>query len=127
MSDRVFIRALRLPTIIGVYDWEREVRQELLVDVEMAWDMRPAVRSDEVADALNYAAVAERLRAFAAENSFRLIEKMAAELADLLLREFRVEWLRLELSKPGAVAEADTVGVAIERGQLPATSAKASE
>lgn len=117
--DRVFIRALRLPAVIGVYDWEREVRQELLLDVEMAWDMRAAAQSDDVADALNYAAVSARLREYAAAKSFFLIEKFASEIADLLMREFAVKWLRLSLSKPGAVPEADTVGVMIERGVPP--------
>ncbi|EED30581.1 dihydroneopterin aldolase [gamma proteobacterium NOR5-3] len=119
MSDIVFIRALRLPTVIGVYAWEREVRQELLLDLEMAWDIAPAGVSDDVADALDYSAVATRLRAFAAENSFELIEKMASELASLVMAEFSVPWVRLRLCKPGAVTEAMDVGVLIERGQRP--------
>lgn len=120
MTDRVFIRALRLPTVIGVYAWEREVRQELLLDLEMAWDIEPAGASDDVADALDYSRVSARLREFAAANSFQLIEKMAVELAGLLRREFSISWLRLRLCKPGAVSDADDVGVLIERGQRPA-------
>ena len=120
MSDIVFIRALQLPTVIGVYAWEREVRQQLLLDLEMAWDIAPAGSSDDVADALDYSAVATRLRAFAAENSFELIEKMAAELATLVMTEFSVPWVRLRLCKPGAVTEATDVGVLIERGLRPA-------
>lgn len=120
MSDIVFIRGLQLPTVIGVYAWEREVRQELLLDLEMAWDIAPAGVSDDVEDALNYAAVATRLRAFAADNSFELLEKMATQLADLLLTEFALPWVRLRLCKPGAVTEAVDVGVLIERGQRPA-------
>ena len=116
MSDIVFIRALKLPTIIGVYGWEREVRQELLLDLEMAWDIAPAGASDDVADALDYSAVATRLRAFAADSSFELIEKMATELATVVMSEFSVSWLRLRLCKPGAVTEARDVGVVIERG-----------
>ncbi|MDP5053791.1 MAG: dihydroneopterin aldolase [Congregibacter sp.] len=118
--DIVFIRGLRLPTVIGVYGWEREVRQELLLDLEMAWDIAPAGASDDVSDALDYSAVATRLRAFAADSSFELLEKMATELAALVMREFRVPWLRLRLCKPGAVTEATDVGVLIERGQRPA-------
>ncbi|MFK8042231.1 dihydroneopterin aldolase [Congregibacter sp.] len=120
MSDIVFIRGLKLPTIIGVYGWEREVRQELLVDLEMAWDIAPAGASDDVTDALDYSAVATRLREFAAESSFELIEKMATELAELVMREFSVPWLRLRVCKPGAVTEAVDVGVLIERGSRPA-------
>lgn len=119
MSDIVFIRALRLATVIGVYAWEREVHQELLLDLEMAWDIAPAGASDDVTDALDYSAVATRLRAFASDNSFALLEKMASELAALIMAEFSVPWLRLRLCKPGAVTEADDVGVLIERGQRP--------
>lgn len=119
MSDLVFIRALQLDTVIGVYAWEREVRQRLLLDVEMAADVRPAAASDDVADALNYAAVSERLRAFAAENSFLLIEKLVEELASLIMNEFSVPWVRVRLCKPGAVAQAGDVGVLIERGERP--------
>lgn len=120
MSDIVFIRGLQLPTVIGVYAWEREVRQELLLDLEMAWDIAPAGASDAVSDALDYSAVATRLRAFADANSFELIEKMATELAQLLMAEFAVPWVRLRLCKPGAVTEAVDVGVLIERGLRPA-------
>jgi dihydroneopterin aldolase len=120
VTDIVFVRGLRLPTVIGVYDWEREVRQELLLDLEMAWDIAPAGSSDDVTDALDYSAVANRLRAFAAASSFQLLEKMATELATLVMDEFSVAWLRLRLCKPGAVTEATDVGVLIERGQRPA-------
>lgn len=119
MTDIVFIRGLRLPTVIGVYAWEREVRQELLLDLEMAWELSAAAASDNVEDALDYAAVSQRLREFAAANSFQLIEKMAVALADLLQRDFGIVWLSMRLCKPGAVAEADDVGVCIERGHRP--------
>jgi dihydroneopterin aldolase len=117
VSDVVFVRGLQLDTVIGVYAWEREVRQRLLLDLEMATDIRPAAVSDDVTDALNYAAVSERLRAFAAGNSFLLIEKLAEELANVVMREFFVSWVRLRLCKPGAVAQAEDVGVLIERGE----------
>jgi dihydroneopterin aldolase len=120
LSDIVFIRGLRLPTVIGVYGWERDVRQELLLDLEMAWDTAPAGVSDDVNEALDYSAVSQRLRDFAAQSSFQLLEKMAAELAAVVMREFGVVWLRLRLCKPGAVTEADDVGVLIERGHRPA-------
>lgn len=119
MTDIVFIRGLRLPTVIGVYAWEREVRQELVLDLEMAWDIGPAGASDDVADALDYAAISQRLRAFAAASSYQLLEKMATALAELLQGEFGVAWLSLRLCKPGAVSEAMDVGVLIERGHRP--------
>ena len=117
MTDRVFIEGLELDTVIGVYGWEREVRQRLLMDLEMAWDVARPGASDDVGDALDYSAVSERLRAFAAAASFQLIEAFAEAAAALILEEFGVTWLRLRLSKPGAVREAATVGVVIERGQ----------
>jgi dihydroneopterin aldolase len=117
VSDLVFICGLRLETVIGVYDWERTVRQTLVVDIEMAWNNRPAAASDDVTDALNYARVSQRLRDFASAQQFQLIERMAEQLAALVMEEFRVPWLRLRLCKPGAVSEADDVGVLIERGQ----------
>ncbi|MFT7288741.1 MAG: dihydroneopterin aldolase [Halieaceae bacterium] len=120
MSSVVFIRGLRIEPVIGVYAWERELRQELRVDLEMAWDTVPAAASDDVADALNYAEVSQRLRSYAAHSSFQLLEALAAALAALVRDEFAVQWLRLRLSKPGAVAEADDVGVLIELGERPA-------
>ena len=119
MADLVFIRGLRLPTVIGVYGWEREVRQELVLDLEMAWETGPAASSDDVVDALNYAAVAERLEALAADARFQLLEALADALARCVMEEFAVPWLRLRLAKPGAVATADDVGVLLERGQMP--------
>lgn len=120
MSDVVFIRGLQLDTVIGVYDWEREVRQRLLVDVEMAWDLGRAAASDEVDHALNYAAVSQRLREVAANERCLLIERLADRLAATIMAEFDVPWLRLRLCKPGAVSEAADVGLIIERGQRPA-------
>lgn len=119
MNDTVFIRALQLPTVIGVYDWEREVRQVLSVDLEMAWDVAVPGASDQVGDALNYAAVSQRLLEFAASSRFQLIEALANEMAALLISEFAVPWLRLRVCKPGAVPQAMDVGVVIERGQRP--------
>lgn len=119
MNDKVFIRGLEVDTVIGVYDWERKVRQRLIVDLEMVWDITPAASSDDVQDALDYSAVAERLRAYAAAQEFLLIERMAEAMAALLTSEFAIPWLRLRLCKPGAVPEADDVGVLIERGNRP--------
>ena len=116
MSGRVFIRALRIDTVIGVHDWERQVQQSLLLDLEMSADIRAAAASDEVADALDYSAVADRLREYAAAHSVQLVETLAERLAALLREEFGVSWVRLRLCKPGAVADARDVGVIIERG-----------
>jgi dihydroneopterin aldolase len=117
--DTVYIEGLRAEAVIGVYDWERAVRQTLLLDLELAGDNRRAAGSDRVEDALDYAAVAGRVLAFVEVSDFNLIETLAERVADLVLREFGVPWLRLRVSKPGAVMQARTVGVAIERGERP--------
>ena len=117
--DRVFIRELRVDTVIGVYDWERLIRQTVVLDLEMATDNRRAAASDQVEDALDYASVSERLIAFIEDSEFQLIETLAEQAAELVLKEFSVPWLRLRLSKPGAVSAARDVGVLIERGTEP--------
>jgi 7,8-dihydroneopterin aldolase/epimerase/oxygenase len=117
--DIVFIRELRADTVIGVYDWERSVRQSVVLDLEMATDNRRAAATDSIDDALDYAAISARVLAFIEGSEFQLIETMAEEVAALILGEFGVPWLRLRLCKPGAVARARDVGVAIERGERP--------
>jgi 7,8-dihydroneopterin aldolase/epimerase/oxygenase len=115
--DIVYIRALQIETIIGIYEWERGVRQAVVLDLEMATDIRAAAASENIADALNYHAVAERLSQFVGESRFLLIETLAEQCAALVQREFGVRWLRLQLAKPTAVAAAREVGVIIERGE----------
>lgn len=117
--DIVFIRELRADTIIGVYDWEREVRQTVVLDLDMAGNNVLAAQSDDVADALDYAAVSSRVLNFIENSEFQLIETMAEQVAAIILEEFRVPWLRLRLCKPGAVPQARDVGVLIERGEQP--------
>lgn len=117
MADIVFIEGLAVETVIGVYDWEREVNQRLLVDLEMAWDNRTPGGSDDVADALDYAAVCERVTSSLQGMQPALLEKAAEVLAGMLMDEFGVRWLRLTLNKPGAVPSARKVGVRIERGE----------
>lgn len=116
MTDIVFIQGLRLETVIGVYDWERTVRQELTVDLEMAWPTGSAAGSDDVEQALDYARVSRRVSAHASGSTVQLIETLAENLSTLIQEEFSVSWLRLRLCKPGAVTAADNVGVVIERG-----------
>ncbi len=117
--DIVFIRELRANTVIGVYDREREVRQTVVLDLEMASDNRLAAASDDLGDTLDYAAVSARLLAFIENSEFQLLETMAEQAAAIVLDEFEVPWLRLRLRKPGAVAQARDVGILIERGQQP--------
>ncbi|MGO1502430.1 MAG: dihydroneopterin aldolase [Marinobacter sp.] len=116
MADSVLIEGLVVETVVGVYDWEREVTQALVVDLEMAWDVRVPGASDDVTDALDYAAVSERAELCLKELKPKLLERGAEVLAEVLQREFGVGWLRLTLRKPGAVPAARSVGVCIQRG-----------
>ncbi len=114
--DIVYVRDLKVETIIGIYDWEREVKQTVSLDLEMGADISKAAASDSIDDALNYKAVSKRLISFIEGSEFRLVETMAEQAATIVLEEFKVPWLRLRLSKPGAVRGAKDVGVIIERG-----------
>jgi len=114
--DRVFINQLRVETIIGVFPWEREVRQQLLLDLEMAWDNQTPAVSGRLEDALDYGAVSARVEAFVGGSSYELLETLAEDLAALLQQEFNIPWLRLSVTKPGAVTAAAGVGICIERG-----------
>lgn len=116
--DQVFVRGLEVETVIGVYDWERGIRQRLVFDLDMAWDISAAAAQDDLRLTLDYAAVSQRLIEYVSSTSFELIETLAERVADLVLDEFQVPWLRLTLTKPGAVQAArGGVGVVIERGQ----------
>jgi len=114
--DIVYIRELRIETVIGIYDWEREVRQVVSIDLDMATDIRKAAATDDVEYCLNYKSVAKRLIAFVEGSEFKLVETMAEQIAGIVQIEFGVPWLRLRLSKPGAVRGSRDVGVIIERG-----------
>jgi dihydroneopterin aldolase len=114
--DIIFLRELRIDTIIGIYGWERRVRQTVVLDIEMAADVRRAAASDTIEDTLNYKAVAKRLIEFVGQSSFQLVETLAEHAADIILTEFDVPWVRLRLNKVGAIRGASDVGVVIERG-----------
>jgi dihydroneopterin aldolase len=111
--DIVFIEQLSVITTIGVYDWEQTIEQKLVFDIEIAWDNRKAAASD---DCLSYADISERVIAHVEGGKFALVERVAEEVADLLLETFQSPWVRIKVSKPGAVARAANVGVIIERG-----------
>lgn len=118
--DIVYIRDLKIETVIGIFEWERRIRQTVSIDLEMAADIRRAADSDHIDDALDYKAVAKRLIAFVGGSDFQLVETLAEKVAHIVLTEFQVPWLRLRLSKPGAVRGSQDVGVIIERGARPA-------
>ena len=120
MSDIVFIEDLRIETVIGIYDWERKIRQVVALDLEMAFNNRKPAATDRIEDTLDYKAVSKRLIAFVEGSHFELVETLAERCADIVLSEFNVPWLRLKLAKPGAVRGSKSVGVMIERGVRPA-------
>jgi dihydroneopterin aldolase len=113
--DRIFIRALKTEAIIGIFDWERQVKQTVLIDIELAADIRKAALTDSIADTLNYKRVAKRVLAFVEASQFHLVETLAEHIAMLILEEFGVAWISIVLSKPGAVRGSREVGVALER------------
>jgi dihydroneopterin aldolase len=115
--DIVFLRDLRIDTVIGIYAWERRTRQTIVLDLEMSADVAKAATTDQIDDALNYKAVAKRLMQFVGESEFNLIETLAERCAEIIRTEFGVSWLRLALNKQGAVRGARDVGVIIERGE----------
>ncbi|MGL9736375.1 MAG: bifunctional dihydroneopterin aldolase/7,8-dihydroneopterin epimerase [Symbiopectobacterium sp.] len=114
--DIVFIEELTVIATIGVYDWEQTISQKLVLDIEMGWDSRKAAASDDVNDCLSYADVSEAVIAHVSSQPFALVERVAEEVAQLLMQRFAIPWLRIKVSKPGAVTQARQVGVVIERG-----------
>jgi len=115
--DKVFIEGLEIETLIGIYDWERRIRQPLVFDLEMAFDNRKPAASDDIADTLNYKSVSKRLIEFVSQSEYQLVETLAERCAQILLEEFGVAHVKLKLSKPGAVRGAKAVGVIVERGR----------
>ncbi|MCP4128422.1 MAG: dihydroneopterin aldolase [Gammaproteobacteria bacterium] len=115
--DIVFLKDLRIETVIGVYDWEREVKQTVVLDLEMSADIAKAAASDHIDDTLDYKSVAKRLIEFVGQSEFQLVETLAERCAQLIREEFGVAWVRLVLNKIGAVSNARDVGVIIERGE----------
>jgi len=118
--DIVFIHDLKIETVIGIYDWERKIRQTISLDLEMATDISKAAKSDNIDDALSYKTVAKRLIDFVEESEFELVEALAEKICSIVLDEFAVPWVKLTLHKPGAVRGSQSVGVIIERGSRPA-------
>ena len=117
MMDKIFIHALKTEAIIGIYDWERQVKQTVIVDIEIGVDVTKAALSDAIDDTLNYKRVAKRVLTFVEASKFHLVETLAEHVAMLILEDFGIAWVRLSLSKPGAIRSSRDVGVTIERGR----------
>lgn len=119
MTDTIFLRDLRVETVIGIWEWERKIRQVVSIDLEMAADIRAAAATDSIEDTLNYKAIAKRVQQFVGESSFQLVETLAEKIAALILEEFPVPSVQVRVNKPGAIRGARDVGVLIRRNRLP--------
>ena len=113
--DKIFIHALKTEAIIGIFDWERQVKQTVVIDIEISADIAKAALSDSIHDTLNYKRIAKRVLAFVEESKFHLVETLAERIAMLLLEDFGIDWVSISLSKPGAIRSSRDVGVMLER------------
>ena len=116
-QDRIFLRGLEVECIVGFIEWERRIKQTVVIDFEIPVDCRRAASNDAVADTVDYKKVSKRIIGFVGESHYKLVETMAHRLALLLLEEFPIEWIRLSISKPGAIRGSRDVGVQIERSR----------
>ena len=113
--DIIYLKELNIDTVIGIYDWERRIKQTVCFDIEMATDIRKAAASDAIEDTLDYKSVAKRLIQFVGESQFQLVETLAERVAEVVITEFQVPWVKVTLNKKGAVRHASGVGIVIER------------
>ncbi|MDQ5767441.1 dihydroneopterin aldolase [Thiothrix subterranea] len=114
--DIVYVRDLRLDARIGIYEWEKRILQKIRIDLEMAWDNRIPAASDAIKDTLNYKTAAKRVMQLVDSAHYELVERLAETIADTLMQEFHIPWIKVTVGKPGAVRGASEVGVKIERG-----------
>ena len=114
--DIIFLGGLKIDTIIGIYDWERKTKQTVILDIEMAHDIKKAAATDYIEDTLDYKAVSQHVISFVEKSDFFLVEKLAEEISSTIRKEFNVPWVKLTLNKKGAISGASDVGIIIERG-----------
>ena len=117
--DTIFLHELKVDAVIGIWDWERKIRQTVVIDLDMATNIRKAAETDSVEDTLNYKLVAKRVQQFVANSEFQLVETLAENIARIVIDEFGIAWVRVRVNKPGAIRGAKDVGVIIERGDRP--------
>ncbi len=117
--DKIFLRELKVETIIGIWDWERKIRQTIVIDLEMSADIAKAAATDDIKDTLDYKGVAKRVQQFVGDSSFQLVETLAERIAGIIRDEFGVAWVRVRVHKPGAIRGSRDVGIDIERGERP--------
>jgi dihydroneopterin aldolase len=113
--DKVFIKNLEVEAVIGIFQWEREVKQLIAIDIEMEFDNKSAAKSDDIKDALNYKLVGKRVIAFIKKSKYQLVETLAEKISQVILTEFPISKVKITVSKPGAMRGSDSVGVSIVR------------
>jgi 7,8-dihydroneopterin aldolase/epimerase/oxygenase len=114
-GDRIFLRGLQVECIIGFIEWERRIKQTVVIDIELPVDCARAAQTDEVANTVDYKSVAKRVIAFVEASDFKLVESLAHRIAMTVLEEFDLAWVKLSVNKPGAIRGSRDVGVAIQR------------
>jgi dihydroneopterin aldolase len=117
--DIIYLHDLKVDCIIGIWEWERRTTQKLTIHLDMAVDIRRAAASDAIADTLDYKSVAKSVRALVSGSQFQLVETLTEKIAELIMAEFKVPWVRVKLNKKGAIRGASDVGVILERGTRP--------
>ncbi len=115
--DTIFLHELKVETIVGIWDWERRIRQTISIDLEMGADIRRAAATDNIDDTLNYKAVAKRVQQFVGDSSYQLVETLAENIAAIILDEFDVPWVQVRVNKPGAIRGSRDVGILIRRSK----------
>jgi len=114
--DRIFLSEMKIDTTVGIWEWEKRIKQQVIIDIEMSADIKKAAATDQIEDTLNYKAVAKSVRKLVEESSFQLVETMAEKISELVIGEHNVSWVRVKVNKPGAIRGSKGVGIIIERG-----------
>ena len=116
--DRIFLSEMKIETTVGIWEWEKRIKQQVIIDIEMSADIKKAAATDQIEDTLNYKAVAKSVRKLVEESSFQLVETMAEKISELVIVEHNVSWVKVRVNKPGAIRGSKGVGIIIERGEM---------
>ena len=116
--DRIFLSEMKIETTVGIWEWEKGIKQQVIIDIEMSADIKKAAATDQIEDTLNYKAVAKSVRKLVEESSFQLVETMAEKISELVIGEHNVSWVKVKVNKPGAIRGSKGVGIIIERGVM---------
>tara|TARA_Y100001954_G_C15523342_1_gene460437 strand:- start:83 stop:454 length:372 start_codon:yes stop_codon:yes gene_type:complete len=115
--DKIFLSEIKIETTVGIWEWEKRIKQTVIIDIEMSADIKRAASTDDINDTLNYKAVAKSVRKLVEESQFQLVETMAEKISELILTEHDVDWVKVKVNKPGAIRGSKGVGIIIERGK----------